>query len=133
MVALYESRKGLPPTDPTDAEYNLPRDEYVLCLSAIFHSRSSGDKTDDSITEHSRLDTQADGFLPLMHNRLVHAPLQTPLKVIDICCGTGATTRQLAALEPLRLGPWCRHLPRTCIRSQPSERDIHHWRYKESG
>jgi len=100
MVALYESRKGLPPTDPTDAEYNLPRDEYVLCLSAIFHSRSSSDKSDDSMTEHSRLDTQADGFLSLVHNRLVHAPLQTPLKVLDIGCGTGATTRQLAALYP---------------------------------
>ena len=35
-----------------------------------------------------------------MHNRIVHAPLQDPLRILDVGCGTGVTTRYLGGLFP---------------------------------
>lgn len=35
-----------------------------------------------------------------MHNRIVHAQLQDPLRILDVGCGTGITTRYLGELFP---------------------------------
>ncbi|KAF6220742.1 hypothetical protein HO133_003175 [Letharia lupina] len=62
----------------TDAEYNLPNDTV----------------------EHNRLEDQAAGFADLMHNRVIHAPLRNPHRLLDIGCGTNAVTHHLAATYP---------------------------------
>ena len=53
-----------------------------------------------SANEYARLDEQAKGYFELMHNRIVHAPLKEPRKMIDVGCGTGIVTRYLAQRYP---------------------------------
>ena len=36
----------------------------------------------------------------MMHNRLIHAPLQSPKHLVDVGCGTGIVTRQLGDAFP---------------------------------
>ncbi|KAL8675487.1 MAG: hypothetical protein Q9168_000188 [Polycauliona sp. 1 TL-2023] len=68
--------------DPTyhtsDANYVLPNDNI----------------------EHARLEDQAAGLNDMMDNRIIHAPLKAPSQIIDVGCGTGIVTRQLAAAYP---------------------------------
>ena len=53
-----------------------------------------------SAAEFSRLDDQANGYIELMHSKIVHAPLDKPRKLIDVGCGTGIVCRQLAQQYP---------------------------------
>ncbi|CAF9936472.1 MAG: hypothetical protein ALECFALPRED_006862 [Alectoria fallacina] len=62
----------------TDTEYNLPNDS----------------------PEHARLEEQAAGYAELMHNRVIHAPLSHPQRLLDIGCGTGAVTHHLGTTYP---------------------------------
>lgn len=76
----------------------------MLSLSSLYACmfRPAIDKkpNEQSSAEHARLDRQAANFLELMHNRIVHAPLQSPLRILDVGCGTGITTRYLGMLYP---------------------------------
>ncbi|KAI4104261.1 MAG: hypothetical protein LQ339_003880 [Xanthoria mediterranea] len=62
----------------TDANYTLPNDDI----------------------EHARLEDQAIGLAEMMHNKLIHAPLQSPKSLVDVGCGTGIVTRQLGDAYP---------------------------------
>lgn len=81
----------------TDSEYHLPNEcvSPFLALSHFFppaHTPSS--------IEHTRLEEQAAGFAELMHNRVIHAPLNNPQRLLDIGCGTGAVTHHLGTTYP---------------------------------
>lgn len=51
-------------------------------------------------TELQRLDEQHHCLLSITGNRLVHAPIQRPKKILDIGCGTGIATVALAKEFP---------------------------------
>ena len=57
-------------------------------------------KEPPSSLEHTRLEEQAAGLAELMHNRIIHAPLLDPHRLLDIGCGTGAVTYHLGATYP---------------------------------
>ncbi|KAL8658928.1 MAG: hypothetical protein Q9202_007361 [Teloschistes flavicans] len=63
----------------TDANYTLPNDAI----------------------EYARLEDQAIGLAEMMHNRFIHAPLQSPQSLVDVGCGTGIVTRQLGDAYPI--------------------------------
>jgi len=50
--------------------------------------------------EHERLDAQSASLIALMNNKPFHAPLQSPKRILDIGCGTGAMTVILGKLYP---------------------------------
>ncbi|KAF2719430.1 S-adenosyl-L-methionine-dependent methyltransferase [Polychaeton citri CBS 116435] len=50
--------------------------------------------------EHERLERQSAAMLGIMHDRLVHAPVQNPRRILEIGCGTGATIIRLAEQYP---------------------------------
>lgn len=50
--------------------------------------------------EMKRLDEQHYSFMELMRDRLVHAPVERPRRILDMCCGTGITTITIARKFP---------------------------------
>ena len=40
------------------------------------------------------------GLKELMHGNIVHAPIENPKLILDVCCGTGIATRELGRLYP---------------------------------
>lgn len=53
-----------------------------------------------STAEHHRLNEQSTALNELMFNKITHAPLHSPTKILDVGCGTGIQTRLLAKLYP---------------------------------
>ena len=53
-----------------------------------------------SAAEFARLDDQANGYTELMRDKVVHAPLRNPRKMLDVGCGTGIVCRQMAQQYP---------------------------------
>ena len=47
--------------------------------------------------EHQRLEAQAIAFEKSMFGKVFHAPVEQPRRILDIGCGTGRATTQLAA------------------------------------
>ncbi|KAL8723937.1 MAG: hypothetical protein Q9166_008213 [cf. Caloplaca sp. 2 TL-2023] len=62
----------------TDGKYVLPNDSY----------------------EQDRLGDQAAALAEMMHGKVFHAPLKYPSRIVDIGCGTGMETCQLATAYP---------------------------------
>lgn len=50
--------------------------------------------------EHTRLETQAAHLKANMDNNVIHSPLSDPRRILDVGCGTGSVTRDLATLFP---------------------------------
>ncbi|KAH7055694.1 S-adenosyl-L-methionine-dependent methyltransferase [Macrophomina phaseolina] len=72
-----------------------------LTKDRSYHQTSSPYPLPNDPTEHRRLDDQGAAVLALMNNQLLHAPItSTPTRILDIGCGTGATTVQLARQFP---------------------------------
>ena len=53
-----------------------------------------------SLDEHARLSDQALGLKELMHGDIIHAPIEHPKFILDVCCGTGIVTRELGRRFP---------------------------------
>ena len=53
-----------------------------------------------SLDEHARLEDQAIGLKELMHGDIIHAPIENPKFILDVCCGTGIVTRELGRRFP---------------------------------
>ena len=53
-----------------------------------------------SAAEFARLEDQANGYNELMAQKIVHAPLHRPRKILEVGCGTGNVCRQLAQQFP---------------------------------
>ena len=82
----------------TESEYSLPN-EYVPFYFDHFNSHHAKPENRSSI-EHARLEQQAAGLAELMHNKVIHAPLVNPQRLLDIGCGTGAVTYHLSQTFP---------------------------------
>ncbi|CAO2654269.1 Nn.00g110020.m01.CDS01 [Neocucurbitaria sp. VM-36] len=67
-----------------------------------FHNTKAAYTLPNDNTEHSRLEAQSERLRDLMNNTLIHAPLKQNniQKALDIGCGTGAVTHELASLFP---------------------------------
>lgn len=76
---------------------------HIPCLMSTSDSPTIGIalKT-NSNAEHSRLETQSQRLRDLMGNKLVHAQIErnSTQKALDIGCGTGVVTHELATLFP---------------------------------
>ena len=64
----------------------------------VIHYRHLTTLSNASSDEHARLNDQAAGFTELMKGKIVHAPLKSPAKILDVGCGTGIVTRHLASI-----------------------------------
>lgn len=53
-----------------------------------------------SATEHARLEDQSAGLAELMHNNVIHTPLSSPSRLVDVGCGTGIISRDLGNRYP---------------------------------
>lgn len=53
-----------------------------------------------STTEHTRLLYQHNALVSLVKGRIVHAPIESPDKILEVGCGTGIVTRYLATHFP---------------------------------
>lgn len=73
--------------------------EHLTFTPRCRHADSSRNGT-PSTTEHQRLDEQHAAALAAMHDRLLHAPVTAPSRILDVGCGTGATTVALARQFP---------------------------------
>ncbi|KAL8782672.1 MAG: hypothetical protein Q9195_009602 [Heterodermia aff. obscurata] len=65
--------------DQNHTEYNLPRNDAA---------------------EFARLEDQADAHTEFMSQKIIHAPLHHPQKILEVGCGTGNVCRQLAQQFP---------------------------------
>ena len=72
---------------------SLPQQSYGLDSSKDYPFVQSTE-------EHDRLDQQSIGINELMFGRFSHAPLESPMKILDVGCGTGIQTMLLAKLYP---------------------------------
>jgi 2-polyprenyl-3-methyl-5-hydroxy-6-metoxy-1,4-benzoquinol methylase len=91
----------------TDAAYVLPN-EYVQLVSYLGfeHNHTLVSRTDSvnrtSNIEHQRLELQSRLLYRLMGNKVFHSPLDRSEihKTLDIGCGTGAVTHEMASMFP---------------------------------
>ncbi|EME42937.1 hypothetical protein DOTSEDRAFT_24936 [Dothistroma septosporum NZE10] len=65
-----------------------------------YHETSSPYPLPNDATEHERLDLQNLAFNELMHGKPIHAPLTTPMRMLDIGCGTGFMLKHFASTFP---------------------------------
>jgi ubiquinone/menaquinone biosynthesis C-methylase UbiE len=91
----------------TDAAYVLPNEYVELVIYLGFEHRhilvprtNSVNKT--SNVEHQRLELQSRLLYRLMGNKVFHSPLHRSKihKTLDIGCGTGAVTHEMASMFP---------------------------------
>ena len=85
----------------TGTQYHLPNECVPIILSSHTFTPPNQLTTHcSSATEHTRLESQAAAFASLMHDRVIHAPLHNPQRILDVGCGTGAVTYHLGATYP---------------------------------
>ena len=53
-----------------------------------------------STVKHARFEKHAALFTELMHNRVIHAPLHNPDRILDIDCENGTVTHHLGLTYP---------------------------------
>ncbi|KAI4217884.1 MAG: hypothetical protein L6R36_009229 [Xanthoria steineri] len=76
----------------------MSADELVY---RTYHATDAGYVLPNDAVEYDRLEEQAIGFTEMMQkNPPIHAPLENPQQLVDIGCGTGHLTRQLAEKYP---------------------------------
>jgi len=78
-MSKAELDKYKPTYHETDVPYSLPNDR----------------------TEQLRLKDQHDAWKALMHGSIVHAPVKNPKFIIDIGCGPGSVSQELASKFPM--------------------------------
>ncbi|MCJ1372489.1 hypothetical protein MMC20_003714 [Loxospora ochrophaea] len=90
-----ESPNNPNPTYQPNAKYVLPNElvHYPMLLMPTILTRPSS-------TEHIRLQNQHLALKDVLHGHTIHVPLSSPKHIMDVGCGTGAVTLDLAYLFP---------------------------------
>ncbi|KAK3686726.1 hypothetical protein LTR37_019518 [Vermiconidia calcicola] len=65
-----------------------------------YHDTAAAYALPNDAPEHQRLELQCQALEQLMHGSVFHAPVQQPKRILDVGCGTGRATIQLAAKFP---------------------------------